>query len=540
MKISKEHLVVILIATIGNPLFYATIFQATGGGMLPDSALYLTFANNILSNNQLSVQGWGHVDNGIILSPLYPLLIAITNQVHTDAILNSQAISSIFLIAACYPLYNFTRRNSSNKGGIVCVAIYVWNAKIFFYGTSTLTESIFISLSIFLIDAIDRYTSAPNGRHAAIIGALCIMLVLTRQIGIFGSVTFILILAFLYRTRPTSRRVLAGNAAIFFFVAAVPAIVYSLALYTQTGKTPLTQTYRLDKYVVMTDIAPHDSSTEDYIAIYKKRRDDRRLNEDATEIYASLRYDQNLIAPKTGAPIVNYANNILSNLKLAASTLGFGIFFLFLISSAYSIVSFIAGRGGIGQAIVPLATTVYIGILSLVSNKIDRYLEVLHPLIICHIIITIYTITKILSKTKTREFIIWAAIFVFLLTLTPNLIFSHKFTRSVGEQDNPLAGCRKHITPDEPIFSLSTLEPYLLGGYYRALPNDSLERIAIYAGHTGVRWMIIRKGGAGLTELSLYNNSEWLSSTTPLPIQSSKFQAVCSDDDNVATLYRIN
>lgn len=508
--------------------------------MLPDSALYLTFANNILSNHQLSVQGWAHIDSGIILSPVYPLLIAITDQIRADAILNSQAISSFFLIAACYPLYGFTRRNSSNKGGIVCVAIYVWNAKTFFYGTSTLTESIFISLSIFLIDAMDRYISTPNSRRAAIIGALCMLLVLTRQIGIFGPVTFTLILAYLYGIRSTSRREIAGNAAIFCVIAAVPAIAYSLALYIQTGKTPLTQTYRLNKYVVTTDIAPQAPSIEDYSAIYKKRRDDRRLNEDASEMYSSLRYEQNLIAPKTGTPIVNYANNILSNLKLAASTLGFGIFLLFLIGSAYSIVSFIARRGSIGQIIIPLATTVYIGILSLVSNKIDRYLEILHPLIICKIIITIYTIIKISPKTKTREFTIWAATFALLIVLTPNLAFSQKFTRSAGEQDNPLAGCRKHITKNEPIFSLSTLEPYLLGGYYRALPNDSLERIAIYAGHTGVRWMIIRKGGAGLTELGLYNNSGWLSSPTPVPTQSSKFEAVCSDDDNIATLYRIN
>jgi hypothetical protein len=425
-------------------------------------------------------------------------------------------------------------------GGIVCVAIYAWNAKTFFYGTSTLTESIFISLSIFLIDAMDRYVSTPNSRRAAIIGALCMLLVLTRQIGIFGPVTFTLVLAYLYRVRSTSRREIAGDAAVFFVVAAVPAIAYSLALYIQTGKTPLTQTYRLNKYVVMTNIAAKDSSIEDYITIYKKRRDDRRLNEDASEIYASLRYEQNLIAPKTGAPIVNYANNILSNLKLAASTLGFGIFFLFLIGSAYSIVSFIAGRGRIGQIVIPLATTVYIGILSLISNKIDRYLEVLHPLIICQIIISIYIITKISSKTKTRKFIIWAAILALLIALTPHLAFSQKFTRSAGEQDNPLARCRKHITPNEPIFSLSTLEPYLLGGYYRALPNDSLDRIAIYAVHTGVRWMIIRKEGAGLTELGLYNNSEWLRSPTPLPIQNTNFEAVCSDDDNIATLYRIN
>jgi hypothetical protein len=539
MKISKEYLAAFMIATIGNPLFYATIFHASSGGMLPDSALYLTFANNILSNYQLFVEGWSHVDSGIILSPLYPLLIAITDYVRPDPILNSQAISSVFLIAACYPLYNFTRRNSSNKGGIVCIAIYVWNAKTFFYGTSTLTEGIFISLSVFLIDTIDRYISAQNSRRAAIIGALCILLVLTRQIGIFGSVTFAIVMAYLYRIRPTSRKVLAGNAAIFFLVAAVPAIIYSLALYIQTGKTPLTQTYRLNKYVVTTDKVPQDSST-DYITIYKKRREDRKLNEDASEMYASMRYEQNLITPPIGSPITNYANNILSNLKLAASTLGIGIILLFLFSSAYSIANIIIGRGSIGHAIIPLATTVYIGILSLVSNKIDRYLEVLHPLIICQIIITIYVITKIVSETKARKLIIWATSLVLLLTLTPNLAFSQKFTRSAGEQDNPLAQCRKHVTPNEPIFSLSTLEPYLLGGYYRALPNDSLERIAIYAAHTGVRWMIIRKGGAGLTELGLYNNSEWLGSPTPLPTQSSKFEAVCSDDDNIATLYRIN
>lgn len=540
MKVNKEHLAAFMIATIGNPLFYAMIFQATSGGMLPDSALYLTFAKNILSNHQLSVQGWAHIDSGIILSPVYPLLIAITNQIRADAILNSQAITSLFLIAACYPLYAFSRRNSSNKGGIVCLAIYVWNAKTLFYGTSTLTESIFISLSIFLIDVMDRYISTPNNRSAATIGVLCTLLVLTRQIGIFGPITFTLALAYLYGIRSTSRREVAGNTAIFFVIAAGPAMAYSLALYIQTGKTPLTQTYRLNKYVVTTDIAPQAPSTEDYIAIYKKRRDDRRLNEDASEMQSSLRYDQNLIASNTGAPITNYANNILSNLKLAVSTLGFGIFFLFLMGSAYSIGNFYFRRDNIGQIIIPLATIVYIGILSLVSNKIDRYLEILYPLIIGQIIITIYAITKTLPKIKTRELIIWPPTLALLMALTPNLAFSQKFTRSVGEQDNPLAHCRKYITQNEPIFSLSTLEPYLLGGYYRALPNDSLERIAVYAGHTAVKWMVIRKEGAGLTELGLYNNSDWLRLPIPLAIQNANFEAVCSDDDNIATLYRIN
>lgn len=539
MTTNRETLIALAIASVGNPLFLALVFQATSGGMLPDSALYLTFAKMLAAENILHIEGWAHIDNSIIPSPFYPLLIALSNYFGGDAILNSQFINSIFLIAACYPLYTFTRRHSTNQAAIVCLIIFQWNAKTFFYGTSTLTEGVFISLCVFFINALDQYIAKSDNQRAAIVGVLCILLVLTRQIGIFAPVLFTLVLGYLYQRKTIPMRVLADHALIFFSTITIPALIYVIPLYLQTGHTPLTQVYRLNRYVITT----HEKQPElpgDYLSIYIKRREDRRLNDDATEMLSSMVYDTSTPSNPAGSSIVRYASNISSNIELATSALGSSLLLLFGICSAGSIITFSRKNIGFGKILIPLAAIIYLAVLSLVSSKIARYLDIFYPLIPCQIAIAIYASLNISPQTKKYEKIIWPTVFILFMSLTPKLALSEKFSRTVGEQGNPLLSCRQYITSGEPIFSLSTLEPYLLGGYYRALPNDSLERILVYAKHTSVRWMVIRKQDAGLAEWKLYNNAAWLNSSLPLEAQNSKVSAVCSDDEKVATLYRLN
>jgi hypothetical protein len=50
---------------------------------------------------------------------------------------------------------------------------------------------------------------------------------------------------------------------------------------------------------------------------------------------------------------------------------------------------------------------------------------------------------------------------------------------------------RQFIGQGEPVFSIGPYHAYVAGGTWRVLPNDSLEKIAKYAAHTGVRWMIV-------------------------------------------------
>lgn len=530
-------IVAIIVSTLGNPLFLALFFPVTTGGMLPDSALYLTFAKSLFSEGALHVDGWAHVDSGFVLSPFYPTLIATFGRFIDDPLFASQIINAVILIIASPTLYAFTKRHASPIAAICCLIVFQWNAKTFFYGTSTLTEGVFIALTIFLIEIADRYIDKPSTKRVTTAGLICVALVLTRQIGVFAPAVFAVVLGSLFATRPSERKMLLKQAMVFATIFSLPVLLYSALVYTQTGHTPLTQVYRLDKYVVMSERAK-EMVDGDYATIHAKRREDRRLNEDASEMVAALVAEVPQ-KPDWQALPVRYLQNISDNLQLAAGTLGFGLTCLFLISCVYSIAVLARKKSNAGIVLIPFSALAYFIILCFVSSKIGRYLDVLQPLIIAQIVIAIHQAFEHLRISKPSRQLAWSGILVILMTLTPRLVIGEKFLPMTGEADNPLAHCRTWVTQGEPIFSLSTLEPYLLGGIFRALPNDSLEKIAIYAQRTGVRWMVIRTQGAGLTELQLYGNASWLSSSIPVYIQNNRFEPICRDADNVATLYAI-
>jgi hypothetical protein len=52
--------------------------------------------------------------------------------------------------------------------------------------------------------------------------------------------------------------------------------------------------------------------------------------------------------------------------------------------------------------------------------------------------------------------------------------------------------------------SPNPLEAYMLGGMWRALPNDHLDKVVRYANHTGVRSMMVTHARHNAQQLKLY------------------------------------
>jgi len=98
------------LVVLTNPVLY--FFNHSPYYVPPDSVAYATLGRRFFSDFLFYLPSWGHVDSGLILPPLYPLLIAL-GAPFTENLLNlAEWISSASLLLAGIPLYLLVRRRA--------------------------------------------------------------------------------------------------------------------------------------------------------------------------------------------------------------------------------------------------------------------------------------------------------------------------------------------------------------------------------------------------------------------------------------------
>ena len=526
-----------------NPLLYA--WWTTTGGVFPDSVAYLLLAKALVHDGLLSVAGLGHVDHALILPPVYPLLTGAGTLVFDDAVLVSQWLSGAALIAAVVPLFLWLERASNPWLAAAGVAVVEWQPFYMQYGTSTLTEGLFI-LGICLTGYAagrllerPRLTAAACGALGVAVGAVF----LTRLLGIFLLPVLVAFIAIARRHDGWRANLRAGAALLAgFFAVSVP---YGALLHAQTGQMPWTQGYRLHQYVVApaegAGAAAGVATPQDYTAALVERRQLRRLNDEGTEMLGDLAGPPARKGPLhwMSAPS-KWLANLRANLVHALALLGPAAV---LAAMAGAVLCCLGGPAAAKSWRLLLAGTVigYLALLSTMTGLIARYIDVLAPFLVGLAGVGVQGLIERLRTPPARATLVQAGAGVLtgaLILLSQPAAPKSPALRKYGEATNPLAHCREFVAPGAGVLSFHAFEPYLLGGVYRIVPNDSLDRIAAYARHTGTRWLLFRPNAATGLEVQLYDRAAWLRDPTEL-FRNANYAARCASGDSTAVLFEI-
>lgn len=532
-----------------NPLTYA--WGLTASAMFPDSVAYLQLARAMVEHGSVFLAGHGHADGGLILPPLYPALIGAGTMAYDDAILVSQWISSIALLLAVIPLFLLVERASNVWIAAGAIAGIQWHRLYEYYGTSCLTEALFILGLSCLAWCAARVLARPQPGLSAylLLGIGAAMLFLVRQLGIFFLPTMIGLMAVLrwYRAPQDGGRMLVAQSMLLIVGFAIVAGPYTAILQAQTGQWPWTQTYRLGQYVVAQAADPLAEATPgagspDYFDIYAERRQSRKLIEDGTEMEGSV-----VRSPSAGARPLRAASpgawvaNLWANLKhvmallgpLCSLTAALGAFLVFLKPAPDTLA---------WRLVFPAIVAGYLVLLSGLTGAVSRYVVVATPFVVALGMLGVHAVARRFVTAKRWSTVQWIAIAAGTVSA---FLLSHPFSTGVntlrpkaGERPNPLAECRQLVDPGSGVYSFHPLEAYLLGGAFRVVPNDNLDRIARYGRLTGTRWMLFRDAPSTTREAELYDHAPWLKDPKQL-FANANYVPRCSSQLMNAVLFEI-
>ncbi|GAB4338062.1 MAG: hypothetical protein Kow0089_09730 [Desulfobulbaceae bacterium] len=297
---------------------------------------------------------------------------------------------------------------------------------------------------------------------------------------------------------------------------------YSVKLYEQTGCSLLVTHFRIGDYVVE-KVNPGFLSDgggfgESYEHIYKNRRAERMLNSAGTEMVGyevdsgagmhnvlSAAFARMFLAPG------ELLNSFWSNIKLLVDVVGWPLFMLFFVSFLSSFFVRVNEKVDRLRSFSVIFLLVYmLSVTFLAGGLVGRYIEVVFPFVVIFVVVEFYVFLHYLKKDSS--FNIYFIFFSFLLLLSiPKYSFFVTYDQKNTEKGMPHRFCSPLVTYNSPVFTVSSFDSYFLGAWYRALPNDSLGRVAQYADRTGVDWLLLISDSPQYNyQYSLYTNSPWL------------------------------
>jgi hypothetical protein len=538
-----------------NPIFW--FFDA---GILnsfsPDAIAYVTLGREMVTDAALYIASWGHIDQGLILPPLYPLLIGLGSFFCDDLLRVASWISSASLILAGIPLALLIR-DVTGRVVAVFAALLIACSPMFGHAFSPLTEAIFVLLTALSLLVLGRSTESGETRSTVAVGLLCGLAFLARPVGLFLLAFALMWIAITApaargeRSRSIARRVAAVLAG--FLLISGP---WAIGLLSQTGQHPLQRTFRMGIYSVNSDDPEvleeirqiQESAQEDYESLYRSRRMMRKLTPDATELYGHLaasssspdadRSGLEKILHKIAKQPFGVFERFLENTRSLQETSGSWLFTLFIITSLTSLL--IRRKGAPWQRRLMLSAWVWFYILavSLITDLVPRYLVVALPFLLLHIAMEICALASMVAILRAP----WVRIVLCAALMTPPpSVLSFRtarstFDRAYSADPASYAPLRKFIREGDVAFSPTPIDAHLLGVGYRTLPDDSLDRVATYAEHTGVKWLIVARRRHNRRQIKLYDHQWYSELVLPSP-GDRRLVKCCEADEGFIILY---
>jgi hypothetical protein len=544
---------VILLAA--NPVFW--FFDA---GILhsfsPDAVAYATLGREMVTDAALYIASWGHIDRGLILPPLYPLLIGLGGFFCDDLLRVASWISSSSLILAGIP-FALLIRDVTGRVVAVFAALLIPCSPLFGRAFAPLTETLFVLLMALSLLVLGRSTESGETRSPVAVGLLCGLAFLTRSVGLFLLAFALMWIAITApaarggRSRSIARQVAAVLAG--FLLISGP---WAIGLFSQTGQHPLQRTFRMGIYSVSSDDPEvleeiqgiQESAREDYKSLYRSRRAMRKLIPDATEMYEHLAVSSsNPDADRSGLEGILHKiatqpfgvfERLLGNTRSLQEISGSWLFTLFIITSLTPLL--IRRRGAPWQRRLMLSAWVWFYILavSLITDLVSRYIMVTLPFLLLQIAMEVCALASMVAILRSP----WCRIVLCAALMMPPpsaLSFRtawNKFDRAYSADRAAYVPLREFIREGDTVFSPTPLDAHLLGAGYRILPDDSIDRVATYAEHTGVKWLIVARRWHNRRQIKLYDHQWYFERVLPSP-DDRRLVKCCEADEGDIILY---
>jgi hypothetical protein len=524
----RADLACLAILVAANP-----ILLSFGAGVLhvdsPDAIAYATLGKEMVTNAALYIASWGHVDVGLILPPVFPLLIGLGSFFSDDLLRLASWISSASLILAAIP-FALLIRESTGRIIAVVAALLIPIGSMFLYAFAPLTEALFVLLIALALVGLCRAIKSGETRSTVATGLLCGLAFLTRPVGLF-LLAFVLIwvaATAAVERRERGRSIARQLAAVLagFLLVSGP---WAIALFSQTGQHPLERTFRMGTYsvssedpVVRGEIRQIREASEkgDYGSIYRGRRSMRKLLPDATEMYLRLAPSssdsdvERSGVEKTLHKIVTQPfavfGRLLGNTRSLQQISGIWLFTLFVITTLTPLLTRRKGPPWPRRTLLSAWVWFYILSISLITDLISRYVVVVLPFLLLHVAMELHALASMVPVLRVpwRRTVLCAALLI--PAANPSLIpiirasVRNAYTVAPGFY----APLREHIQEGDAVFAPGPLDAFLLGAGFRILPDDTLEKVAAYARHTGVKWLVVSRSWHNGRQIELYDH-QW-------------------------------
>ena len=493
-----------------------------------DALAYVTLGRDMVRSAALYVASWGHIDQGLILPPLYPLLIGIGSFFCDDLLRVASWISSLCLILAGIP-FALLIRDITGRVVAVIAALLIPFTSLFQHAFAPLTEALFVFLTALALLVLGRSTESGETRSAVAVGLLCGLAFLARPVGLFllaFALMWVAITAAAARGE-RSRAIVRQIATVLagFLLISGP---WAIGLFSQTGQHPLQRTFRIGSYSVSTDdplvLADirwiQETVQEDYESVYRSRRMMRRLITDASEMYENLvasssspdekRSGPEKILHRIAVQPFGVVENLLGNTRSLWKKVGNWLFGLFIITS---LTPLLVRRTGVPwQQRLMLGAWVwfYIAAVSLITDLISRYVVVVLPFLVLHIAVEVCALASLVAilRIPWRRSLLCAALLIPPASFYSVARASVKFRWAYSVDRALYAPLREFIQEGDVVFTPGPLDAYLLGAGFRILPDDTFDRVATYAEHTGVKWLVVSHMRHNAQQIKLYEH-QW-------------------------------
>lgn len=503
----------------------------------PDPIAYATLGREMVTNAALYIASWGHIDVGLILPPLYPLLIGLGSFFCDDLLRVASWISSTSLILAGIP-FALLIRDVTGRVVAVFAALLIPLSPLFGYAFTPLTETLFVLLTALALLVLGRSTESGETRSTVAVGLLCGLAFLARPAGLFLLAFALIWVAITAATArgERSRSITRQGAAVLagFLLISGP---WAIGLFSQTGQHPLQRTFRMGIYSVSSDDPEvleeihriQEFAEEDYASLYRSRRMMRKLLPDATEMYENLavsssspdvdRSGLEKILHRIATQPFGVFERLLENTRSLQKQSKSWLFTLFVITSLTPLL--FRRRGAPWQRRLMLSAWVWFYILavSLITDLIKRYIIVVLPFLVLHIAVEVCVLASMVAILRAP----WrrTALCVALLMPPPSGLSvttaSARFEKAYSVDPAFYAPLREFIQEGDVVFTPAPLDAYLLGAGFRILPDDSLDKVATYAERTGVKWLVVARTLHNRRQIELYDHQWYSERMLPSP-----------------------
>jgi hypothetical protein len=189
-----------------------------------------------------------------------------------------------------------------------------------------------------------------------------------------------------------------------------------------------------------------------------------------------------------------FSGRLVTNIQSLIDSLGLVVCIAFLISMITPLWIKDTQKPLLTRYLVGGFVLYYLLAMSLLTGLVPRYVLVLMPFILLHISIETY---RLMHSVRHKVGGVHVTLGIYAIAMA-GIVFSQplNFSDLKLYPKTPLAHVeeskfRQFVKPGDAIISLVPIHAFVAGGSWRIMPNDSLEKIAVFASRQNVRWLLV-------------------------------------------------